>query len=115
MPLNRTTLLRAAALFAAVLTLLALAAACGGGEDSKPSPSGTQAGNGAGTATAPAATPGAATDNCVPGNGPPSQGSGPDGLPGRITFVTFKGKTVVKVKETYAALGGSTAPPLPPQ
>lgn len=35
--------------------------------------------------------------------------------PGRITFVTFKGKTVVKVKETYAALGGSTAPPLPPQ
>lgn len=35
--------------------------------------------------------------------------------PGRITFVTFKGKTVVKVKETYAALGGSTAPALRPQ
>lgn len=35
--------------------------------------------------------------------------------PGRITFVTFKGKTVVKVKETYAGLAGSTAPPLKPQ
>ncbi|HSP54524.1 MAG TPA: hypothetical protein VLS25_02960 [Dehalococcoidia bacterium] len=89
MQLNRSTFLRGAALFAAVLTLLALAAGCGGGEDSKPSPSGTQAGTGTGggTGTAPAATPGAATDNCVPGNGPPSQGSGPDGLPGRITFV----------------------------
>ncbi|MEO8661122.1 MAG: hypothetical protein ABI693_21815 [Bryobacteraceae bacterium] len=35
--------------------------------------------------------------------------------PGRITFVTFKGKSVVTVKETYAGLGGSTAPPLKPQ
>lgn len=34
--------------------------------------------------------------------------------PGKITFVTFKGQTVVKVKDTYANLGGSTAPPLPP-
>ncbi len=35
--------------------------------------------------------------------------------PGRITFVTFKGKTVTTVKESYAALGGSTAPKLPVQ
>lgn len=28
--------------------------------------------------------------------------------PGRITFVTFQGQKVVKVKETYAGLGGST-------
>lgn len=28
--------------------------------------------------------------------------------PGRITFVTFQGGKVVKVKETYAGLGGST-------
>jgi hypothetical protein len=28
--------------------------------------------------------------------------------PGRITFVTFQGSKVVKVKETYAGLGGST-------
>lgn len=35
--------------------------------------------------------------------------------PGRITFVTFEGSKVVKVKETYAGLGGSTAEPLPPR
>lgn len=35
--------------------------------------------------------------------------------PGKITFVTFKGRTVVQVKETYAGLGGSVAPPLPVQ
>ncbi len=35
--------------------------------------------------------------------------------PGRITFVTLQGNKVVKVKETYAALGGSTAPGLPPR
>ena len=29
--------------------------------------------------------------------------------PGRITFVTFQGGKVVKVKESYAGLGGSTA------
>ena len=29
--------------------------------------------------------------------------------PGRITFVTFQGSKVVKVKEAYAGLGGSTA------
>lgn len=33
--------------------------------------------------------------------------------PGKITFVTFQGSKVVKVKEAYAGLGGSTAPPLP--
>ena len=35
--------------------------------------------------------------------------------PGRITFVTFNGNKVVKVKEDYAGLGGSVAPPLPPR
>jgi hypothetical protein len=35
--------------------------------------------------------------------------------PGRITFVTFDGNKVVKVKESYAGLGGSTAEPLKPQ
>lgn len=32
--------------------------------------------------------------------------------PGKITFVTFTGSRVTKVKEAYADLGGSTAPPL---
>ncbi|HTW66892.1 MAG TPA: hypothetical protein VME17_19870 [Bryobacteraceae bacterium] len=32
--------------------------------------------------------------------------------PGKITFVTFTGSTVTNVKEAYADLGGSTAPPL---
>lgn len=35
--------------------------------------------------------------------------------PGKITFVTFEGSKVVKVKDTYAGLGGSVANPLPPQ
>jgi hypothetical protein len=35
--------------------------------------------------------------------------------PGRITFATFQGDKVVKVKESYAGLGGSTADPLPPR
>ncbi len=34
--------------------------------------------------------------------------------PGKITFVTFNGNKVVKVKDAYAGLGGSTAPPLKP-
>jgi outer membrane protein assembly factor BamE (lipoprotein component of BamABCDE complex) len=29
--------------------------------------------------------------------------------PGRVTFVTFSGPKVVKIKETYAGLGGSIA------
>jgi hypothetical protein len=33
--------------------------------------------------------------------------------PGKITFVTFSGSKVSKVKEMYAGLGGSTAPELP--
>lgn len=33
--------------------------------------------------------------------------------PGKITFVTFTNSKVVKVKEAYAELGGSTAAPLP--
>jgi len=35
--------------------------------------------------------------------------------PGRVTFVTFANGKVSRVKETYAGLGGSTAPPLKPQ
>lgn len=35
--------------------------------------------------------------------------------PGRITFVTFNGSKVVKVKETYAGLGAVPAPPLKAQ
>jgi hypothetical protein len=34
--------------------------------------------------------------------------------PGKITFVTFEGDVVIKVKDTYAGLGGSTAPKLDP-
>lgn len=33
--------------------------------------------------------------------------------PGKLTFVTFGGSKVVRVRETYAGLGGATAPPLP--
>ncbi len=32
--------------------------------------------------------------------------------PGKITFVTFTGSKVTRVKEDYADIGGSTAPPL---
>jgi len=32
--------------------------------------------------------------------------------PGKITFVTFAGAKVVRIKEAYADIGGSTAPPL---
>jgi hypothetical protein len=32
--------------------------------------------------------------------------------PGKITFVTFAGSKVTKIKEAYADIGGSTAPPL---
>ena len=35
--------------------------------------------------------------------------------PGKVTFVTFAGSKVVKVKEEYAAVGGSTVPNLPAQ
>jgi hypothetical protein len=35
--------------------------------------------------------------------------------PGKITFVTFNGSKVVKVKEAYADIGGTTANPLPPR
>lgn len=35
--------------------------------------------------------------------------------PGKITFVTFAGSKVSKVKEAYAGLGGQTVPALPPQ
>lgn len=35
--------------------------------------------------------------------------------PGKLTFVTFTGSKVTKVKDMYAGLGGSTAPELPVQ
>ena len=35
--------------------------------------------------------------------------------PGRITFVTFNGNKVIKVKESYAGLGAEAVPPLTPQ
>lgn len=35
--------------------------------------------------------------------------------PGKIVFVTFDGNKVIKVKETYAGLGGAVADPLPPR
>lgn len=35
--------------------------------------------------------------------------------PGKMTFVTFGNGKVLRVKETYAGLGGSTAPALKPQ
>jgi hypothetical protein len=35
--------------------------------------------------------------------------------PGKITFVTFKGSKVERVKESYAGLGGQTVPPLTPR
>jgi len=35
--------------------------------------------------------------------------------PGRVVFVTFRGGKVVKVRESYGGLGGSTAAPLPAQ
>lgn len=35
--------------------------------------------------------------------------------PGKMTFVTFQGSKVVKVKDMYAGLGGSVAEPLPPR
>ena len=34
--------------------------------------------------------------------------------PGKVTFVTFDEGKVVKVQESYANIGGATAPPLPP-
>jgi hypothetical protein len=34
--------------------------------------------------------------------------------PGKITFVTFQGSKVVRVKESYAGLGGEVVPPPPP-
>jgi hypothetical protein len=35
--------------------------------------------------------------------------------PGKISFITFNGNKVVKVKDSYAGLGGSTAETLPPR
>ncbi|MBI1895076.1 MAG: hypothetical protein HYZ57_04045 [Acidobacteria bacterium] len=35
--------------------------------------------------------------------------------PGKVTFVTFHGSKVVRVKEAYAGLGGQTLPPMKPQ
>ena len=35
--------------------------------------------------------------------------------PGRIVFVTFNGNKVIRVKESYAGLGGEAVKPLPPR
>jgi hypothetical protein len=35
--------------------------------------------------------------------------------PGKVTFITFEGSKVAKIKEAYADIGGSTAAPLPPR
>ena len=35
--------------------------------------------------------------------------------PGRIVFVTFNGSKVIRVKESYAGLGGEAVKPLPPR
>ena len=35
--------------------------------------------------------------------------------PGKVVFVTFKGTKVIRVREAYGGLGGTTAPPLPVQ
>jgi len=70
-------------LAAAIAALALAAAACGGGGEE-----GTPAtGSAAPSQTAAGATPGPATESCDPGSGPPSQGTGPEGLEGRITFV----------------------------
>jgi hypothetical protein len=34
--------------------------------------------------------------------------------PGKVTFITFNEGKVVKIQESYANIGGTTAPPLPP-
>jgi hypothetical protein len=34
--------------------------------------------------------------------------------PGKITFVTFANSKVIQVKDSFAGLGGATAPPLRP-
>jgi len=39
------------------------------------------------TGTPAASTPASATGRCVPGDGPPAEGSGPSGLEGKITYV----------------------------
>ena len=70
-------------LAAVSLVLLALAPACGG-DDGEVVPSGTLSTPAPSTAAAATA---AATENCVPGDGPPASGVGPAGLEGRISFV----------------------------
>jgi hypothetical protein len=34
--------------------------------------------------------------------------------PGKVTFVRFSEGKVIKIQESYANVGGTTAPPLPP-
>lgn len=75
--------LRLLAAAAAVLLLAFAVAACAGDDDSNgdgASPTATADGTAATTATP-------LVDNCVPGDGPPSEGEGPDDLAGQITFV----------------------------
>jgi TolB protein len=71
-----------AAALIAVAGLLVLGTACGDDDEATGDPSGSAAP----TQTASDQTPGA-TDNCVPGEGPPSEGLGSAELEGRVTFV----------------------------
>ena len=71
-----------AALAVAAVLLLALASACGDDDET-----GNPSGSPTATQSGPAVTPAASTNNCVPDDGPPAEGIGPDGLEGRITFV----------------------------
>jgi TolB protein len=78
-PLKSAALASAAA---ALAFLAVIASACNDSDDDNPdasSPTTTQA-------TPSGQTP-EATDNCIPGDGPPEQGEGPDELSGRISYV----------------------------
>jgi Tol biopolymer transport system component len=81
MPRNSSISNGLVALAAAALLLLALGYACGGDDETDGGPDGSA------TQTSAAVTAAPATGSCVPGDGPPSEGAGPDGLEGHITFV----------------------------
>jgi TolB protein len=74
-------------MIAAAFTLVLLIAACGDGDGDGPDPDGATGASPSPSASSAPATPGDATEDCVPGTGPPAEGVGPDELQGRITFV----------------------------
>ncbi len=71
-------------LVAFVLAALALLAACGTGDEEADAPTAEPTASAGPTVPIGTAPP---TSNCRPGDGPPSEGVGPKGLEGRITFV----------------------------